>query len=106
MNSRPKNSKLQKDLSLVVAFDHQNDSSTYYCIYNSTIYAVHQITITDSEPFHLNLIKTRIDETLAKNLNNNSLELFTQWSDWSDCNRCPIGLRKRVGICKIRVICF
>ena len=105
MNVRPKNTTLLKDFSLEVKFEAQNDSSTYYCIHNSTIYAVHQITVIESEPFLLDFTKSKSNDTFVLNLDN-GLQVFTQWFDWSDCNRCPIGLTKRVGICKIRVVCF
>ncbi|XP_054154153.1 uncharacterized protein LOC128952743 [Oppia nitens] len=71
---------MSTNLTIDVNFKYDNQSHTYYCIYNSTIYAIHYITVYSLEAF----------------------KIFTDWSDWSSCTRCPLGLIRRIGVCTIK----
>jgi hypothetical protein len=40
-------------------------------------------------------------------LEENNLVVFTEWSEWSSCNKCGFNAqRKKVGDCKVKVGCF
>ena len=98
---------IQKDLSLEIKIQSENESSTYYCIHKSIIYAIHDITVFSNESFSLGFnynSKTNVSKSNSNNLETSIYDTFIHWSEWSACNRCPIGLRKRVGICKIKVL--
>lgn len=99
---RPKKAKLLSDLSLEVKFDSADDSGTYLCVKNFTIHAIHQISVAN-ETFALYKTDFLPPESEAQTLTDSKLQVFTDWSDWSECNRCEVGLRRRVGICKVKV---
>jgi hypothetical protein len=107
MNSiylKEKGIRINRNLSLQIDYCKQN--ATYFCISGGKIYAIHDITVVKNEKFHFKLREKNSKEKRFKafDLKDRNLLLFSDWTKWSQCNQCNrIGIRKKVGICKIKV---
>jgi hypothetical protein len=101
---REKGIKINKNLSLEIDYSKQN--ATYFCISGGKIHAIHDITVVKNEKFHFKLREKNSTKKRFKafHLKDRNLLLFSDWTQWSQCNQCnKIGIRKKVGICKIKV---
>lgn len=101
---REKGLKINRNLSLEIDYCKQN--ATYFCISGRKIYAIHDITVVKNEKFHFKLREKNSKKKRFKafDLKDRNLLLFSDWTQWSQCNQCnKIGIRKKVGICKIKV---
>lgn len=98
---------INNDLSLQIEYSTANDSGIYICANNSILFSKYYIRVFNDEPFRINRIKSVNQEeevTQTMNISEHNLQIFYEWTSWTDCSRCnKTGLKKRVGICKLKV---
>ncbi|XP_014671030.1 PREDICTED: Ig-like V-type domain-containing protein FAM187A [Priapulus caudatus] len=91
--------------SLFIRRAQLSDAGQYLCIWLGQYYSVYRLDVVRTEKravvYDTDIKGAR--PAKPKALPQNNLQLFTSWTDWSDCTLCGMpGRRHKIGICTLK----